>query len=107
MNIITIIQAALTALNSDAQLFLLERSRAESEELNHTGDVIVVYPNWRTNNDLTQALELRKKREYNIVFKTLDEWDNSDDNLPHLTKAVHLLIELRQWKSLRIVCFLG
>lgn len=80
MNIITTIQAALDALNNDADLFLLEQSRAENEELNHTKDTIVVSPDWRTGNDFTQSLELRKKREYNIVFKTPDEWDNSDNN---------------------------
>ena len=81
MNIITIIQAALTALNSTAEIFLLERARAENEELNHTGDVVIVYPDWKTTNELTQSLEAIKTRIYNIDFKTLDEWDNSDDDL--------------------------
>lgn len=80
MNIITIIQAALTALNNDADLFLLEKSRAENEELNHTKDVIVVYPDWRDNDSFTQSLEISTNRVYNIDFKTLDEWDNSDNN---------------------------
>lgn len=80
MNIINTIQAALTALNNNADLFLLEQSRAENEEINHTKDTIIVFPDWRTTNDFTQSLELRKKREYNIVFKTPDEWDNSDNN---------------------------
>lgn len=78
MNIITTIQAALTALNNTAELFLLERSRAENEELEHTGDVIVVFPDWETGNKLNQGMELLKRRVYNIDFKTLDEWDNSD-----------------------------
>ncbi len=82
MNIITTIQAALTALNNNAELFLLERSRAENEELNHESDVIVVYPDWRTTNTFNQGLELIKTRVYNIDFKTPDEWDNSDNNLP-------------------------
>lgn len=82
MNIITIIQTALTARNNSAGLFLLERARAENEELNHENDVIVVYPDWRTTNMLTQSLELIKTRVYNIDFKTLDEWDNSDGNTP-------------------------
>lgn len=82
MNIITTIQTALDALNNSAELFLLEQSRAENEELNHEGDVIIVLPDWRTSNSLTQGLELMKTRVYNIAFKTLDEWDNSDDNLP-------------------------
>lgn len=82
MNIITVIQTALTALNNDAELFLLEKPRAENEELNHTGDVIVVYPDWRTTNILNQGVELVKTRIYNIDFKTLDEWDNSDNNIP-------------------------
>jgi len=80
MNIITIIQTALTALNSDAELFLLEESRADNEELEHTGDTIVVFPDWKTNNELSQGLELMKTRNYNIAFKTIDEWDNSDDD---------------------------
>jgi len=78
MNIITTIQTALTALNNDAELLLLEQSRAENEELNHTGDVIIVYPDWRTQNALNQGMELLKTRVYNIDFKTPDEWDNSD-----------------------------
>lgn len=82
MNIITTIQSALTALNNDADLFLLEKSRAENEELNNTKDTIIVYPDWRTTNTFTQSLELNKVRVYNIDFKTLDEWDNSDNNLP-------------------------
>ena len=82
MNIITTIQAALTALNNTAELFLLEKSRAENEELEHTGDVIVVYPDWRTTTTLTQGMEILKTRVFNIDFKTPDEWDNSDDNLP-------------------------
>ena len=82
MNIITTIQTALTALNNSSELFLLERARAENEELNHESDVIVVYPDWRTANELSRALELMKTRTYNIDFKSPDEWDNSDDNLP-------------------------
>lgn len=82
MNIITTIQAALTALNNDAELFLLEKSRAENEELNHESDVIVVYPDWRDNDNFTQSLEINTTRVYNIDFKTPDEWDNSDNNLP-------------------------
>jgi hypothetical protein len=78
LNIITTIQAALTALNSTAELFLLEESRAENEELEHTGDVIIVKPDWKTTNEFSQSLELIKTRVYNIDFKTLDEWDNSD-----------------------------
>lgn len=81
MNIITIIQTALTALNNNAELFLLEKSRAENEELEHTGDVIVVYTDWKTTNILNQGMELLKTRIYNIDFKTLDEWDNSDDKI--------------------------
>lgn len=87
MNIITTIQAALTALNNNAELFLLEKSRAENEELNHKSDVIVVYPDWRTGNTFTQSLELNKNRIYNIDFKTPDELDNSDDNLPTAYEA--------------------
>lgn len=82
MNIISIIQTALTALNSNAELFLLERARAENEELNHEKDVIIIYPDWKTSTILTQSLELSKARVYNIDFKTPDEWDNSDGNLP-------------------------
>lgn len=80
MNIINIIQSALTALNSNADLLLLEEYRADNEELEHTGSVIVVFPDWRTQNKLTQGMELIKTRDYNIQFKTLDEWDNSDNN---------------------------
>ena len=80
MNIITIIQEALTALNNDADLFLLEKSRAENMELENTTDTIIVYPDWRTTNTFTQSLELNKNRVYNIDFKTPDEWDNSDGN---------------------------
>lgn len=87
MNIITTIQAALTALNNNAELFLLERSRAENEELNHESDVIVVYPDWRTTNTFNQGLELIKTRVYNIDLKTPDEWDNSDNNLPTAYEA--------------------
>ena len=82
MNIITIIQSALTALNNDADLFLLEKSRAENEELENTTDTIVVFPDWRTTNTFTQSLEINKTRVYNIDFKTPDEWDNSDGNAP-------------------------
>lgn len=82
MNIISIIQTALTALNSNAELFLLERARSENEELNHEKDVIIVFPDWKTSTILTQGLELSKARVYNIDFKTPDEWDNSDGNLP-------------------------
>lgn len=82
MNIISIIQTALTALQSDAELFLLERARAENEELDHEGDIIVIYPDWTSSNEFNQALEISTNRTYNIDFKTPDEWDNSDDNLP-------------------------
>jgi hypothetical protein len=82
MNLITIIQSALTALNNTSELFLLERARAENEELNHEKDVIIVFPDWRTSTILTQGMELSKARVYNIDFKTPDEWDNSDGNLP-------------------------
>ena len=82
MNIITIIQSALTALNNTSELFLLERARAENEELNHEKDVIIVFPDWRTSTILTQGMELSKSRVYNIDFKTPDEWDNSDGNVP-------------------------
>lgn len=82
MNIITIIQSALTALNNTSELFLLERARAENEELNHEKDVIIVFPDWRTSTILTQSMELSKSRVYNIDFKTPDEWDNSDGNAP-------------------------
>lgn len=77
MNITTIIQTALTALNSSAELFLLEEHRANNEELEHTGDTIVVFPDWKTENSLNQGLEVIKTRKYNMVFKTIDEWDNS------------------------------
>jgi hypothetical protein len=82
MNIITIIQSALTAMNNTSELFLLERARAENEELNHEKDVIIVFPDWRTSTILTQGMELSKSRVYNIDFKTPDEWDNSDGNAP-------------------------
>ena len=82
MNLITIIQSALTALNNTSELFLLERAMAENEELNHEKDVIIVFPDWRTSTILTQGMELSKSRAYNIDFKTPDEWDNSDGNLP-------------------------
>jgi hypothetical protein len=82
MNLITIIQSALTALNNTSELFLLERARAENEELNHEKDVIVIFPDWRTSTILTQGMELSKARVYNIDFKTPDEWDNSDGSLP-------------------------
>lgn len=55
---------------------------AENEELNHEKDVIVIFPDWRTSTTLTQGMELSKARVYNIDFKTPDEWDNSDGNLP-------------------------
>ena len=80
MNIITTIQAALTALNSTAELFLLEESRAENEELENTGDTIVVFINDTDNNELTQGMELHTTAVYDIDFKTPDEWDNSDGN---------------------------
>lgn len=82
MNIITTIQTTLTALNNIAELFLLERARAENEELNHEKDVIIVFPDWKTTNQLTQGMEIIKTRTYNIDFKTPDEWDNSDGNTP-------------------------
>jgi len=82
MNIITTIQAALTALNNTLEPFLLERSSAENEELNHEKDVIIVFPDWVTSNILNQGMEIIKTRTYNIDFKTPDEWDNSDGNLP-------------------------
>ena len=78
MNILTIIQTALTNLNSTAELFLLEKSRSENEELNHIGEVIVIFPDWKTQTDLNQGMEINKKRIYNIDFKTVDEWDNSE-----------------------------
>ncbi len=82
MNIITIIQTALDALNSDAELFLLQKARAENMELENTKDTIVVYPDDTANNDFTQSLEINTNAVYNIDFKTPDEWDNSDGNLP-------------------------
>ncbi len=80
MNIITLIQTALTALNSNAEVFLLSEPRAQNEELEHTGTAIIVYPDWDSENRLTQGLEITEIRRYNIDFKTPDEWDNSDNN---------------------------
>lgn len=80
MNIITTIQTALTALHSDAELFLLEQARAENEELEHIGDTIVVFPDWRGSTQFNQGLEAITTRVYNIDFKALDEWDNSDND---------------------------
>ena len=76
MNIITLIQTALTALVNDSGLFLLDRSEAESNELNHTSSVVIVYPDW-TEKDTPQNFELLVNRSYNMVFKMPDEWDNS------------------------------
>ena len=79
MNIKTPIQAALTALNSSAELFALERSRAENEELQHSeNDIIVIYMDWKVGDELNTGFEITENREYEIVFKTYDEWDNSD-----------------------------
>ncbi len=100
MNIITTIQAALTALNNTADLFLLEKSRAENEELNHTKDVIVVYPDWRDNDSFTQALEISTNRVYNIDFKTPDEWDNSDNNLPTAYESETSVARIEKMKTL-------
>lgn len=78
MNILTIIQDTILSLGVDAEVFLLEERRADNEELEHTGDTIVILPDWKTETKLNQGLELFKTRVYNIHFKTLDEWDNSD-----------------------------
>lgn len=82
MNIATIIQAALTALKSSAEVLLLEQSRAENEELNHITDVVIIYPDWSIAKEFSQGLEINSRITYNIVFKTQDEWDNSDNNTP-------------------------
>jgi len=80
MNIITYINDALTAFNYDAEVFLLTKVRAANEELEHTKPVIVVFPDWSTSTVLNQGFELLKTRKYNIEFKQLDEWDNSDSD---------------------------
>ena len=82
MNLLTTIRTALTALKKDADIFILQRARAENEELNHEKDVIIIYPDWKTVNSLSQGMEIIKTRTYNIDLKTFDEWDNSDGNLP-------------------------
>jgi len=70
----------------------MEKSRAENEELEHTGTVIVVHPDWSTTSQLNQGMELLKTRVYNIDFKTLDEWDNSDsDNNDYGASSVALI----------------
>lgn len=100
MNIITIIQAALTALNNTAELFLLEKSRSENEELEHTKDVIVVFPDWRDTDSFTQSLEINTTRVYNIDFKTPDEWDNSDNNLPTAYESETSVARIEKMKTL-------
>ena len=80
MNIITTIQTALDGLNSEADLFLLERSRAENKELENTKDTIIVYPDWNGSNEQNSGAEILSTRLFNIDFKTPDEWDNSDDD---------------------------
>ncbi len=81
MNIITYIKTAISNLSLDADVFLFTKARAENEELEHTKDTIIVYPDWRTTNVVTPAMSINKQRVYNIDFKTLDEWDNSDNNI--------------------------
>ena len=80
MNIVTYIEAALTAFLYDAEVFLLTKVRAANEELEHTKPVIVIFPDWTTQTVLTQGFELVKTRRYNIEFKQLDEWDNADND---------------------------
>jgi len=81
MNLFAIIQSTLDTLNNDSELFILERARAENAELEHTKSVIVIYPEWKTDNKLSEGNELIKTRTYQIDFKTPDEFDNSDNNL--------------------------
>ena len=80
MDIYNAIRQAVADLNSTATVLLLEATRAENEELEYTCDVIVLNPDWTTNSVFNQAFLLMNTSTYNIDFKTLDEWDNSDNN---------------------------
>ena len=80
MNILNYINIALTAFAYDAEAFLLTKSRAANEELEHTKPVIVVFPDFSAQNKLSAGFEILKTYRYNIEFKQLDEWDNSDSN---------------------------
>jgi len=80
MNLFDAIKQAVNDLNSTAQVLLLTDVRAEAEELNHEGDVIVLKPDWTVQNQFNQAFSLVSKAIYNIDFKTSDEFDNSDNS---------------------------
>ena len=77
MNIITLIQDAITALNHNAEVNIFEKSRDENEALEYIVPQIVIFPDW-TSRVKDANLQLQENRVYNIVFKTQDENDNSD-----------------------------
>ena len=80
MNIYTALQDGLAALNYDADINVFEKSRDENETLNYTKPQIVIFPDWTAQTTLSQGYQILKTINYNIDFKTLDEWDNSDLN---------------------------
>ena len=79
MNLLSIIQSALTALNSSADAYLFEKSRDENEALEYENPVIVIFPTWSGPANFSQSSEIYNNITYEIDFKTQDEFDNSDD----------------------------
>jgi hypothetical protein len=79
MNLLSIIQNVLSALNSEAEAYLFEKSRDENEALEYTNPVVIIFPDWSGPSEFSQGLEINSQLLYNIDFKTQDEFDNSDD----------------------------
>lgn len=83
MDILSIIESAITAINSNAQAYVFEKSRDENQALEYTTPVVVIFPDWTTTTQFSQGFELLSESTYNIDFKQPDEWDNSDGATPN------------------------
>lgn len=101
MNILQVIQDAITAINANANVYLYEKSRDENESLNYTTPVIIIFPDWTTSNNFSQGNEILKQRIYNIDFKTQDEFDNSDADI---TKSYNDITSVDRIEAMEVLC---
>ncbi|RLD69232.1 MAG: hypothetical protein DRI95_00640 [Bacteroidetes bacterium] len=94
MNIYTAITNILTAINSNAVCYVLEKSRFEAETLNITTPAINIQPNIKGSTKLTKGGELMNTATYDILFLSQDEFDNSDNSADVLKKYTQNSMEI-------------
>jgi len=80
MNILELIQKAITELNSDATVNIFTPARDENAALDYSVAAVVIYPNWFGNNKISRGDEIYQNVNYEIDFKVQDEFDTSDSD---------------------------